>query len=411
MKRTRILILMICLLMTANAALLSFANSTDAAFSDVKQGDWFAELVNEAAGRGIVSGYPDGTFKPSKQVSYAEFLAMSMNLEKFKKLEAPAHWAESYYREALRRGIISESDFTMKDLDKAIPRKHMALILAGLVDARDQQFNIDGVSFSDIAGNAYIDKITLCSAAGVLSGYPDGSFRPEGLLTRSEAAAAVLNYIRLIESELILGGEVEEIYENGNILISHEDGSYEMYYGHDTFMKVDPPDPNEDVHAKTLMRKDHKDILDQVLASAKITGTPGNYTFTYTQPQIPDQYHFAVDLHVYDENDEGGTPTLFFKNSDDGWVMHRENYDPSAKTVTIKIDGVPNLKGKSVVFRLDIYDILDEYTLEAGEGACYVFSTNFDGTYKFLTEASRFHNGEVKYYKTFDNTKCPAFCW
>ena len=410
MKRKRIMAIMLCVLLLIPAALQTFAESGSSPFSDVRGNEWFADVVEQAYERGIVNGYPDGSFKPEKEVSYAEFLAMSMRLEKISKPENPAHWAECYYASALSRGIIGATDFTLQDLDKTIPRRHMALILAGLINARGKSYPDGAQSFSDISGIGCGREIMLCAAAGVLSGYPDGSFRPEGSLTRSEAVTAVMNYLKLLDSELITGGEVAEIYDSGSMLIRYDDGSYEMYFGHDSYMAVDPPDPNEELHALSLMREDHREILDRVLASAKISGTAGNYTFTYTQPQIPDRYHFAADLHIYRGNAEESEP-VFFNNSDAGWMTHRENYDPSAKTVTMKLDGVSGLDGKSVILKLQIYDILDEYTLEYGEGATYVYSTDFDGSFKRVCHAARYHDGEIKDYESFDDARCPAFCW
>lgn len=91
--------------------------------------------------------------------------------------------------------------------------------------------------------------------------------------------------------------------------------------------------------------------------------------------------------------------------------MHPENYDPSARTVTLKLSGITDIQEKSVIFKLQIYDILDEHTLESGEGATYVYSTDFDGSTQFVCEAARYYNGEIKDYRSVDNSRCPAFCW
>lgn len=411
MKPTKIIILTICALLVTCAVIQGFAASESTVFGDVSSKDWFAPIVLDAYQRGIINGYPDGSFRPEKQVSYAEFLAMSMNLEKMQPIENSTHWAEAYYRSAINRGIISASDFGMQDLDKTIPREHMALILSGLIKARGKDYSAVQSPFSDTTDSTCRKEIALCSAAGVLSGYPDGSFKPANGLKRSEAASAVMKYVALLDSELITGGKVAKIYENGSLLVVNNDGSYEMYYGNNMYMEAEAPDPKEDRDAGSLIRDDHKNILDQVLASAKISGASGSYTFTYTQPQIPDRYHFATDLHVFKKNSQGGADAVFFENSDSGWIMHPENYDPSARTVTLKLSGITDIQEKSVIFKLQIYDILDEHTLESGEGATYVYSTDFDGSTQFVCEAARYYNGEIKDYRSVDNSHCPAFCW
>lgn len=49
-------------------------------FSDVNEGDWFNEAVSTMAAAGIVNGYPDGTFRPNNPVSRAEFAAIATRL-------------------------------------------------------------------------------------------------------------------------------------------------------------------------------------------------------------------------------------------------------------------------------------------------------------------------------------------
>lgn len=56
-------------------------NATD--FSDVATGDWFAPYVSSAVEQGIVGGYPDGTFKPSKTMTRAEFLKVAIKTAGF----------------------------------------------------------------------------------------------------------------------------------------------------------------------------------------------------------------------------------------------------------------------------------------------------------------------------------------
>jgi len=54
-------------------------------FWDVKEGEWYVKYIMTAAQKGIISGYPDSSFKPAKRVNTAEFLKMltlSFNLEK-----------------------------------------------------------------------------------------------------------------------------------------------------------------------------------------------------------------------------------------------------------------------------------------------------------------------------------------
>ncbi len=50
--------------------------SNSGRFPDVLDGQWYTKFVVTAANDGIISGYPDGLFRPADQVNTAEFLKM-----------------------------------------------------------------------------------------------------------------------------------------------------------------------------------------------------------------------------------------------------------------------------------------------------------------------------------------------
>ncbi len=105
MKRT-------VLLTAALVFLLTVPISAASLFSDVRQTDWFASYVETARDLGIVSGYPDGSFKPSRRVSYGEFLAMAMRGQGTSNTDVTpykAHWARPFYDAAAAQEIFSEA--------------------------------------------------------------------------------------------------------------------------------------------------------------------------------------------------------------------------------------------------------------------------------------------------------------
>ncbi|MBI5414040.1 S-layer homology domain-containing protein [Candidatus Peregrinibacteria bacterium] len=50
--------------------------SYDGRFSDVLEGEWYTEFIAAAAEKGIINGYPNGTFRPEGTINAAEFLKM-----------------------------------------------------------------------------------------------------------------------------------------------------------------------------------------------------------------------------------------------------------------------------------------------------------------------------------------------
>jgi hypothetical protein len=183
----------IVLITVALALLASAPIHAAGPFPDVGEGDWFCPYVLQARDLGILTGYPDGTFRPSRQVTYGEYLAMAMRGRA--SGGSFTHWARPYYETAVSEDVIGEADFSARVLDDPIPRKDMALVMAGClrnaglgaVDVTSAAVLFSDVSASDPREYA----IALCAHYGVLTGYPDGTFRPLGFLKRSEAAAAM----------------------------------------------------------------------------------------------------------------------------------------------------------------------------------------------------------------------------
>ena len=84
-------------------------------FSDVS-GHWAEELINSAAQKGWVTGYPDGTFKPDQYITRAEFVTLVNNvLERRVKAEDilpearqfPDLDKDAWYYEAMQEAINS----------------------------------------------------------------------------------------------------------------------------------------------------------------------------------------------------------------------------------------------------------------------------------------------------------------
>jgi len=76
-------------------------------FSDIATGAWYTGYVNLAQQQGWVSGYPDGSFKPNANVSYAEAITMIVNLLGYGKGELPGTWPLNYVVKATDIGITS----------------------------------------------------------------------------------------------------------------------------------------------------------------------------------------------------------------------------------------------------------------------------------------------------------------
>ena len=159
-------------------------------------GHWAKESIAKLMQAGVIAGYPDGSFRPEKSVSRAEFTVM---LVKALKLESKPgdlsfkdsadHWAKNSIN-AAAHGLISGYDRNSFGPDAPITREQAAVIIAR---AAGLEAGEQALSFSDAR---HISLWALSGAAAAvgksyMSGYPDGSFRPQGNTTRAEAAAII----------------------------------------------------------------------------------------------------------------------------------------------------------------------------------------------------------------------------
>ena len=106
----------------------------EARFSDVAAGDWFYDYVETLAAGGVVSGYPDGTFRPERDVTYGEALKLLLRAAGFAEqtAEDDEHWAAAYLRYAVSRSYLAEGAVT--DLDAPITRDAVADLTAAALE-------------------------------------------------------------------------------------------------------------------------------------------------------------------------------------------------------------------------------------------------------------------------------------
>lgn len=122
----------------------------DDIFSDVDM--WAKDSINQLASAGIVNGYLDGTFKPYNSVTRAEFITMLMRIigengTEVKFADAKGHWAEKHLAKAVEYGYIGGyPDGTLRP-DNLITRAEALVILSRVFN-----FDTDGKTthFTDV---------------------------------------------------------------------------------------------------------------------------------------------------------------------------------------------------------------------------------------------------------------------
>lgn len=111
------------------------AFTTSNSYSDVAYGKWYNNPISTMSALGIITGYPDGTFKPNKPITRAEFAAIAARF--------------------------------------------------------DETQSGKSATFSDVIGHWAAKEIGIAYANEWIKGYPDGTFKPDQNITRAEAMTLI----------------------------------------------------------------------------------------------------------------------------------------------------------------------------------------------------------------------------
>lgn len=147
---------------------------------------------------GYMNGYPTGNFDPNRQVTRAE-MAMILANTGMINLETSAsgtfydvdsgHWASDAIKRANEAGLMNGYANGTFNPQGGITRAEMATIV----------YKYLGLSGEGIPNNFYdvpadhwaTEIIAAVSASGLMNGYPDGTFHPQKTLTRAETVTII----------------------------------------------------------------------------------------------------------------------------------------------------------------------------------------------------------------------------
>lgn len=173
-------------------------------FSDLSTEHWAYKNITSLAEKGVVNGYEDGTYRPEREVTRAEFIKLIMSAlhdepNYYKAIEGDTHWAQPFVREALNHDYLMNG--TQEDsLDIPITRLEMAHMLAKISVSNEISNYVEGadnITFSDIAELDQVSRTYIMNTVynGFVSGYPDGTFGPDRTMTRAECATIIARFL------------------------------------------------------------------------------------------------------------------------------------------------------------------------------------------------------------------------
>lgn len=145
-----------------------------------------------------ISGYPDTTFRPDREVTRAEIAAMFaklMKLEVHKELDTvykdvqSSHWAAGAVKAVTEAGLFKGYEDNTFRTDENITRAELAVVIAKYMNFKD--LKPYELNYSDIKGHWAVNFIEEINRHNIIKGYEDGTFRPSEKIKRSETVTLI----------------------------------------------------------------------------------------------------------------------------------------------------------------------------------------------------------------------------
>ena len=218
-------------------------------FSDVPQSHWAYSVIDEASDDGIMSGKAAGVFAPNATLTRAEYATMLYNLAPESDVMKLVHgstadnglydvdgnaWYADTVSWAVARGVFKNNDGSFSP-NRTITREEMAVATYEFLHKYcDGKFVLDSIykGFTDDAAfssSANRDKVYILVNNGIIAEKSDGSFDPQGSLTRAEAAAMAVRGADIVASEApadTLEMSAEQTLASGSAQITSDEKNF-----------------------------------------------------------------------------------------------------------------------------------------------------------------------------------------
>ncbi|OEH84502.1 hypothetical protein BHU72_09865 [Desulfuribacillus stibiiarsenatis] len=157
----------------------------------------FAQNFHQA----YIKGFTDGSFKPNEQITRTQMALMLARIlgydETQKATKAPfrdvsvAHPTSGAIACMQEKGLMTGDDNGNFNPSEQITRAQMAVVVARYKQLSIKEQTINNNAFSDIIGHWAIKEIAANKDAGIITGFTDGTFRPQSALTRAQAVKII----------------------------------------------------------------------------------------------------------------------------------------------------------------------------------------------------------------------------
>lgn len=188
----KLLLLSIVILLVVSSSTIAFGQLVD------YENSWAKNEIDYMREKGIIVGYPDGTFRPTNNMSKSEFYKVINGLMGYTEkaeVEFKDVTTADWYYEEVQKGVNAKYILSSETLNARdnITREEVARILSVVFcvekdEAAAEEFTDNALFSEELKG-----VIGGLKKNGFVNGLPDGSFNPKGEITRAEVVKMLHN--------------------------------------------------------------------------------------------------------------------------------------------------------------------------------------------------------------------------
>ena len=367
MKKRRILPFILAGTMAISGSIPVMASDYHSPFTDLSTGSWCYGYVTSMVSHGFINGYEDNTFRPDALITRAEtatalsHLGLPAIIKSKDFYDVQSHtWYYDEIMQAYTSGVMLGTNHDTTGYYFA-PNDYLTRADAAIIASRLYGFqkNYSGVNlrrFSDYREISYGAEAHIQNLikAGIMSGYPDGTLRPNQPITRAEFSR-IFNFICHLSSYQ-MRTNLEDALEDEHILDEDTalsevglefDVADKLVYGRSSSTKVKIKTeniPNGTVlplsitsNSSGLTLPESVTVYNDV-ATFYIHSTPFTANMTYVLTTEYEGMHFSTN--VYLEKEDKLSEDVYIEDITVEGTLEYGKHD--TVDVTVETDDIPN---------------------------------------------------------------------
>lgn len=172
-------------------------------FKDLQEASWAMKNILKMNANDIIMGYTDGSFRPNKPVTHAEAVVLTMRAAglqseidskvadavylPFKDAKSIPNWAQNAVAVAVEKGYLAAGPSGNFQSNKAASREWVVKLIAKALSLDPVEIELPFTDADKISADT-ADYVAAVVYKQLISGFPDGSFKPNKPITRAEIA-------------------------------------------------------------------------------------------------------------------------------------------------------------------------------------------------------------------------------